>query len=641
MARKSQRLSAGTPATISSAHKRVASNTSLPGTDHKKSKTKKATPTKSQYFSKDANGGPSSKIDSDPNQDATEDDEDFSSAPEDDLSAYGSASDSENADDDVDDNDEEYESEIEEPKSRRKSTSKKSGTAATTKSSGGGELWREGVKTGFGPGQQVIIKKPKARPAGKVPYSDDTIHPNTLLFLKDLKGNNNREWLKMHDPDFRQSEKDWFSFVEKLTERLAEIDDTVPELPVKDIIFRIYRDVRFSKDPTPYKSGAVARQSARERIGHRLAPPRSYRLAAVAACRTHEAVHYSHTYYLLPLTHAPSQPFFSAAWSRTGRKGPYAHYYVQVSPDETFVGGGLWHPEAAPTATMRRAIDRHSRQMKDVLLDENLRKEFLKGAPKNDAKVVKAFVAANASNALKTRPKPLREASIIGVGQWTSRNALLGWHLLLAPKACSVTAIAAVGSLQYPVLASLALPPRATGLPGALHVATYERRRPTSNCPTSSRSHRAYAFAYPHGGKTLSTDRSAGMLRNLESGTAKSGTGKAGSNSNDSGPGACPPLTARSFASIRAVDAIQDGYDADHSDIDLLRLRNYTIGRSLSEDEVVGAGGLDRVSELLGFLKPFITYLNSVVMPDEPESESGEDDAEESSSGSEDGESEG
>lgn len=54
---------------------------------------------------------------------------------------------------------------------------------------------------------------------------------------------------------------------------------------------------------------------------------------------------------------------------------------------------------------MRRAIDRRSRQMKDVLLDEDLRKEFLKGAPKNDAKVVKAFVAANASNALKTRPK--------------------------------------------------------------------------------------------------------------------------------------------------------------------------------------------------------------------------------------------
>jgi hypothetical protein len=40
----------------------------------------------------------------------------------------------------------------------------------------------------------------------------------------------------VHDPDFRQAEKDWFSLVGSLTERLVEIDDTVPELPVKDIV---------------------------------------------------------------------------------------------------------------------------------------------------------------------------------------------------------------------------------------------------------------------------------------------------------------------------------------------------------------------------------------------------------------------
>lgn len=58
------------------------------------------------------------------------------------------------------------------------------------------------------------------------------------------------------------------------------------------------------------------------------------------------------------------------------------------------------------------------------------------------------------------------------------------------------------------------------------------------------------------------------------------------------------------------ADGDPQGYDADHPDIDLLRLRNYTIGRSLSEDEVVGTGGLDRVSELLGFLKPFVSLEN-------------------------------
>lgn len=54
---------------------------------------------------------------------------------------------------------------------------------------------------------------------------------------------------------------------------------------------------------------------------------------------------------------------------------------------------------------MRGAIDKHSRRFKDVLSGDSIRKEFLKASPKDDAKVVKAFVAANASNALKTRPK--------------------------------------------------------------------------------------------------------------------------------------------------------------------------------------------------------------------------------------------
>lgn len=77
----------------------------------------------------------------------------------------------------------------------------------------------------------------------------------------------------VYDADYRSSLKDWNSFVESLTEELTKIDDTVPELPLKDVVsidhryehshrtntyldeqvFRIYRDIRFSKDPTPYK----------------------------------------------------------------------------------------------------------------------------------------------------------------------------------------------------------------------------------------------------------------------------------------------------------------------------------------------------------------------------------------------------
>ena len=56
------------------------------------------------------------------------------------------------------------------------------------------ELWKSGAK--LEPGTQLIIKKPKAREAGDTPYTESTIHPNTMLFLKEIKANNDRQWLK-------------------------------------------------------------------------------------------------------------------------------------------------------------------------------------------------------------------------------------------------------------------------------------------------------------------------------------------------------------------------------------------------------------------------------------------------------------
>ncbi|KAF4549863.1 Hypothetical protein D9617_19g101680 [Elsinoe fawcettii] len=282
------------------------------------------------------------------------------------------------------------------------------------------------------PGTEVVIKKPKAKGPGKTPYKDERVHPNTLEFLGALKENNRREWLKFHDPDFRQAENDWKSFVEKLTEKLTEVDDEIPELPVKDIVFRIYRDIRFSPDPTPYK------------------------------------------------------PYFSAAWSRTGRKGPYAAYYIQISPGQSFLGGGSWFPESQPMARLRSNIDRRPQQLKSVLMADRMRKEFLNGAPKNEKKVVQAFTSSkmNQESALKTKPK---------------------------------------------------------------------------------------------------------------------------------------------------------GYEKDHVDIDLLRLKNFTIGRQLTDVEVVSPGFLDLVADLMGVMKPFIHYLNSIVMPD-PDAEDDDDDEEGSSDASSDGE---
>lgn len=49
------------------------------------------------------------------------------------------------------------------------------------------------------------------------------------------------------------------------------------------------------------------------------------------------------------------------------------------------------------------------------------------------------------------------------------------------------------------------------------------------------------------------------------------------------------------------------GYDADHADIELLRLRNYTIGRKLTEAEVTGPDSLQRIGDLLTAMKPFVS----------------------------------
>ena len=71
------------------------------------------------------------------------------------------------------------------------------------------------------------------------------------------------------------------------------------------------------------------------------------------------------------------------------------------------------------------------------------------------------------------------------------------------------------------------------------------------------------------------------------------------------------------------------GYEADNPNIDLLRLRNYTIGHKLKDAEVLGYGGLGRIVQLIGILTPFVTYLNSVIMPDEDAGSDEEDEQEE------------
>jgi hypothetical protein len=173
MARKGTKLAAAAPA-------RSASKRAAPDTPSRQSKRAKAA--KKSYV--------------EPASD--EDNEDAALASEDD--AKESEYDAESGNDVESEPESDHEETISEDDSKPAKRTPRGRPAARTvlplhkKQHNEEELWKTGAK--LTPGTQVIIKRPKAREAGDVPYTDDTIHPNTMLFLKDLADHNDRQWLK-------------------------------------------------------------------------------------------------------------------------------------------------------------------------------------------------------------------------------------------------------------------------------------------------------------------------------------------------------------------------------------------------------------------------------------------------------------
>lgn len=221
----------------------------------------------------------------------------------------------------------EYLSEDDRPKKRKRATPRSRPTSAKSsvkRTSAAGDADDTPTKNGKSVGDgEYLIRKLAARSAGKTPYAPHTLHPNTLLFLRELKANNERDWFAQNELRYKQAKEDFESFVLSYAARLRELDDEIPDLPVKDLTFRIFRDIRFSNDRTPYK------------------------------------------------TH------FSAALSRTGRKGNYACYYIHVEPGGlTQLNCGVWHPEAADLKKVRRFIHRDPRRLLAMFKEEGFAQFF-------------------------------------------------------------------------------------------------------------------------------------------------------------------------------------------------------------------------------------------------------------------------
>ena len=164
--------------------------TSLPKRPKRKS-TSKPAPIKSDYFSHGSS------------EDEDGDAEDAVDSPDFESSELNSMSEEDELEVESDISEEEEDTRVMLKRSRGPASAKRYTEKTSNKKSGGkaiqsskSELWRPGVPTGLKPGTQVVIKKPKARDAGKTPYTGSTIHPNTMLFLEDLATNNDRGWLK-------------------------------------------------------------------------------------------------------------------------------------------------------------------------------------------------------------------------------------------------------------------------------------------------------------------------------------------------------------------------------------------------------------------------------------------------------------
>jgi uncharacterized protein (TIGR02453 family) len=155
-----------------------------------------------------------------------------------------------------------------------------------------------------------------------------------ILFLKRLKRNNNRIWFEKHKDEYESLVKlPMQSLIASIQPQFREFAPEYEFHPRKSL-FRIYRDIRFSNDKTPYK--------------------------------THAAAH---------------------AVLRGGKKGLGASgYYLHIEPGMVYAGAGIYMPESDQLKKIRRAIADHSEEFLSILKDPIFRRMF-KGLEEEDSRL--------------------------------------------------------------------------------------------------------------------------------------------------------------------------------------------------------------------------------------------------------------
>lgn len=159
---------------------------------------------------------------------------------------------------------------------------------------------------------------------------------NLLVFLSDLKENNYKEWFHENKPRYQKLKKEFEQFVAHTIADIAQFDKSVQNLEPKHCTFRINRDIRFSKDKSPYKTNFGA--------------------------------------YIVP----------------GGKKSGNAGYYIHIEPGNCFLAGGIYAPPADRLKAVRTEIYENIEEFKKIISDGTFTKHYpnlynegmLKTAPK-------------------------------------------------------------------------------------------------------------------------------------------------------------------------------------------------------------------------------------------------------------------
>jgi len=146
---------------------------------------------------------------------------------------------------------------------------------------------------------------------------------NILKFLKELDLNNNREWFAANKSWFEDVKKQFDEFSKSVIIEISKFDEDIKNVDAKDCVFRIYKDIRFSHDKTPYK--------------------------------THFGV------------------FIASAGGRKSQRGGY---YIHLDPAGSFVGVGVWCPPPPLLKALRQSVYDNIDELNDIRNNENFKKYF-------------------------------------------------------------------------------------------------------------------------------------------------------------------------------------------------------------------------------------------------------------------------